>query len=157
MVSFKVFILLLLTLNGSEAFSSDWLLSSHFDDVKIWKNKIHKDMRIVTESKIISSSDAFKSFFSQSFLNELKLKKKRILDIMGVSNWESSLESLQKYKSGVLINFSGSYLDKSGAKIYYQERHFYDSKRSIQMLLTSSHQVSKEWAKKAFEKIEESK
>jgi hypothetical protein len=131
----------LFLINGAFASSESWKLSRSFEEVEIWKEK-NSDSRLVLEKRAQAS-------WPYQNIDELMKKKKKALDLMGISHWSSRVESNDKSK----IEFSGSYIGPDGKKIFFFERH----EKDLQMLLTSTKALSLKIAHDTFQMIQEKK
>lgn len=80
---------------------------------------------------------------NSSLIQETTKDKKKMLAIIGITNWiikDSRVE--RKKKKGnvvfeVLVRLSGHYNDPNGELVHFTEYHYYRSKNKLQMLLTN--------------------
>ena len=128
-------------INGALASSESWKLSQSFGEVEIWREK-NSDARLVFEKRAHSS-------WPYQNIDELMKKKKQALDLIGISHWSSQIESNDESK----IEFSGSYINRDGKKIFFFERH----EKELQMLLTNTLALSPKNANDTFQMMREKK
>lgn len=141
MKTFCPLIFVFFLINGALASSDSWRLSRSFEQIEIWKER-NSDVRLVLEERGQSS-------WPYQNIDELMKKKKKALDLMGISHWSSQVES----NNGSAVEFSGSYINRDGKKIFFFERH----EKNLQMLLTSPKPLSSKIAQDTFQIIQEKK
>ena len=76
---------------------------------------------------------------SASLIKQTAKDKKKMLAIIGITNWTIKHSKIKKEKGNVVVaRLSGNYNDPNGELVHFTEYHYYRSKRKLQILLTNS-------------------
>ena len=89
------------------------------------------------------TTSPYKNNFSIPLLKIYEADKRKLLSLAGIKNWQVHHRLKTKEKNGNTgVVFSGSYTAPSGRKIYFEEYHFYGTKKQLQILLTNENKKS---------------
>lgn len=72
----------------------------------------------------------------EKFIEGLTQKKAQGLEWLGIRDWQAKSTTWD----GDELKIIGDYIDHKGERIYFEERHYFESDRRIILLLTSSDQ-----------------
>ncbi len=110
-----------------------WSFKSDYGQTKIYisENETRLTINFVeTEKK--------KKEVTKDLIESLKNDKKKMLALMGVTNWKVTSQEIENKKGVSRVILTGSYTDTEGKKTYYKEFHFYSSIKKLQILLINS-------------------
>ena len=118
-----------LFINSSYA---SWDLKKSYGNVSIFVSK--NSTRLTLKFKKTKSKE---KKITDTLLKELELAKKKMLTLIGVTNWTITDRKVELIKNIINVKLIGSYQDREGEKIYFAEYHFYSFSKNLQLLLTN--------------------
>lgn len=136
------------------AFSVDgWILKKKYEDTAIYlsANGVRLTVRQSRTEKIKPEK------INVDFIQKIEQDKKRLLESIGVTNWNLKKTSIvKKTKNKTVLKLFGSYNDPSGEQTYFVEYHHYNPSRKLQILLTHPHkkQLLKDARRESIKQIE---
>jgi hypothetical protein len=129
-----------LFISASFAQSSEWYFDRAINGVEFWKHPSLKNTRIVVDTQNLGSHQPPEYYQTPVFVTELQQRKREVLKYFAIEDWQVKIEKVQRLGDDVVVDFSGSYLDASRKRVFYQERHLYGPKRLKQFLFTAENQ-----------------
>ena len=132
----EILVLLVLLIHATEAVSSqsNWILKRKYGDASIYTS--HNKTRLTVKYKTATSKKGRKNF-SVEFVKKLERDKKKLLSLIGIKDWKVDKTQISNQYRAQNIILKGSYVDNSGAKIYFMERHVYFPAKNIQILMAN--------------------
>lgn len=115
---------------------ADWEFHKQYGQTSIYKSP--QGSRLVLEGKKTKLKKEKK--FNKQLLDELQASKKKLLNLVGVEDWQVTERKIKKEKVLTELNFSGNYLNRKGERVYFHEKHIYRKAFKLQLLLTNSDQ-----------------
>lgn len=119
-----------------KAWALEWKLSSDWDGVKVWQlisdSNITGSLQIHEANKNRDWSQKGKENFFQS----LSQRKKKVLALIGVTNWEAKDYQWITQSKHHELRVTGSYYDSTGNKIKFKEIHVFQKEKTLQLLHT---------------------
>lgn len=117
----------LLLLFSSSSFAK-WSLKKKYDDVSIYKSLNNTRLNI-TKMPFSHNED----YVTLNLIKNVEKQKKKMLEVIGLRDWQMS--HFQKFQNYFILY--GSYLNKSGKKVYFKEFHYLERNKKVQILLTN--------------------
>ena len=127
------FLLIFFCSLSSYSLSSQWKLSRSYGDINIYTSA--NKTRLTVSFKEELSKD-FK--IQKDMVEKTTEKKRQMLSMMGMENWEISSSNTAIEKDSAKIYLQGSYTDSKNRKVHYIEHHYYTPKGALQMLVSHS-------------------
>ncbi len=137
MIILRLIILISLLAGGPAIASNSWYFDKAINGVEFWKHPEMKDARIVLERQTTQSPTDLAYYQSKEFAETFQSRKRMTLSFFSITEWTVTVESVKKVGTDIVVDFSGTYVDRTSTKVTYRERHFYGPKRLIQLLFTA--------------------
>ncbi len=137
MIIIRIILIALSFSGGYASASNSWYFDKAINGVEFWKHPEMKDARIVLERQAVKSPTELKYYQSKEFTETFQARKRMTLSFFSITEWTVTVESVKKVGADVVVDFSGSYLDRISTKVTYRERHFYGPNQVIQLLFTA--------------------
>ncbi len=128
-------LIIFLAIGSVHASKLNWTVKKEVGkDNTIWKCLFSNDLRASSQS-INDSGEMNLLKDREKIVKDLNENKKKGLEFIGVKNWKPEKT---KWDNDTLV-MQGNYRDRDGEIVYFDERHYFNKKRVIILLLTSSH------------------
>lgn len=138
-LKFIVFIATVFSLHMTEAKPLDdiWQLARQTSDVWIWTIKGNSHITGTLRSQAKVKPTDWQKIKSPEFFKDLTKKKRRILSLIGIIQWEANTYNWKKKKDHHELVIKGSYLNGSGQKVQFTEHHLFFKYATHQILVTA--------------------
>ncbi len=137
---FKLIFLILLTLKSLSPLAKPlddlWQLSRQTDNVWIWKHKDNSDVIGTLQSMAKVKPINWQKIKSTKFFKNLIKRKKRMLSLIGITDWKEKSHDWKKKKDYHELVIKGSYLNPKRERVQFIEHHLYFKNKTHQILLT---------------------
>ncbi len=137
MIILRVIFIILALASGYASASTSWYFDKAINGVEFWKHPEMKEARIVLERQTTKSSPELKYYQSKEFTETFQTRKRMTLSFFSITEWTVTVESVKKVGADIVVDFSGTYLDRTSTKVTYRERHFYGPNQVTQLLFTA--------------------
>ena len=134
----KIVLFFLLLSSHSLANINDilWESINRGTGVSLWKLKENTKVIITHQSKKRDKKINWNEIHSKEFFSAFEKRKKKFLNIIGVSQWKSTKYQWFKRLNYFELIVNGTYINGSEEKIAFKEIHLFMSKKTEQILLT---------------------
>ena len=122
---------------GAKSMGEDWAFVREGDGVSLWKLK--SDARTIgtLRSHKRKAPVNWNSIRSEAFFKNLTKEKRRMLGLMGISQWEAQDYQWRRQGNAHELSLRGTYMDSRRQKMAFREHHFYTQEATHQVLLVS--------------------
>ena len=117
-----------------------WQIKREIGSTTVWKNNRHADIR-ATVQLLPAAKSLNKIGRTSAFISGLLDKKKKGLSYLGITNW---LPKTTKWISEDRLFISGTYQDRKGHVIYFEEIHLFEKDARTIYLVTAQKQSNLE-------------
>ena len=132
-----------------------WKPVREVEGVFTYALKSQSDTIGVFHTQALPQPLSFEEARSKKFMDEVTKNKKKMLAVMGITDWTMTRQKLTNRKGYMKWNIEGHYKDSSGEQVFFNEVHLYYPRQLHQILITSpeagfiKNKVSKEFIKTA--------
>ncbi|MCY4524266.1 MAG: hypothetical protein OXB84_05970 [Halobacteriovoraceae bacterium] len=122
-------------INNAYSAPAGWKLLRD-NGIKVWQLKSNSNVSGSLERKKHQKQTNWSKLKKKSYMKKLEEKKKKVLELIGISDWRTDSHKWKKINNSHLLNITGRYTDSSGQKTAFTEIHIYNSNETIKMLYT---------------------
>ena len=122
-------------IQGLEQGKERWNLARQEEGFLLWKLKDDSSVIGTLQSTRRAKSINWDSVDSEKVFKDVADKKREVLALMGVNNWNPSHYSWQKRKGHHELIVEGSYTDHRLKKTRFREHHFFFPREDHQVLV----------------------
>ena len=135
----RIFTLFMFIVFFSEPSFAAWTLRRSYNDVSIYTSENSTRLSVN-----YSPTKKKQKRFTKKLLKRVKKEKERMLQIIGVTDWQIDRQDLNVENGVTSIVMTGSYVDSSQDRVYFTEYHYYSDSKKLQILLTNNNKDSLE-------------
>ncbi len=132
----KLLIILSIFLLSLQTLAADLSLVRSSKHKELWKVMAIKGSYVALSKSKNENAFSLSGLDKKGFIEKLENDKKKMLSMMGISNWQVSKRSWKSNKSKKVLSLYGSYKDRNGNLVNFIEKHHYSKKMTHQALLT---------------------
>ena len=114
--------------------ANQWIESTDTGYTKTWKLKGFKGVYISRTIKEIDAYDMLSTLKKGKYIKEFDREKRKMLKIIGVSDWKTSQRRWLKIKGLDILEVSGTYIDSFKKRVLFIENHIFTRGRVIRFL-----------------------
>lgn len=117
---------------------SEWKPVREVEGVFTYTLKSNSDTIGVFHTQDLSKPLSFEEAKSKKFMEEVTKNKKKMLAVMGITDWTMTRQKLTNRKGHLKWSIEGHYKNSSGEQVFFNEVHLYFPRQLHQILVTSS-------------------
>ena len=132
-----------------------WKSVRQENQVHVWKLKNNPEVIGTFRSEVTSKPVDWTKIKSEKFFKNFVDEKRKILRLIGITNWKSRKYIWEKKKKHYKLVVDGTYLNSSAQTVKFIEHHLFFKNKTYQMLLInpSKKEIKKEVIHRFFSSV----
>ena len=113
-----------------------WKIIHNIDGIELLEHASNKGIKGSWERRKTRKKIDWSRIDGEKFFKKIEKQKKKLLSIVGISNWKAEHYEWKPYNHLYRLRIDGSYTNSTGESITFTEIHFYSPTQTVQILHT---------------------